>query len=149
MNKSDKNQKQKQMTPINDEVISNTSIYTSDQSMWPDLSSEGQLAVDVLQTKNDVIVIASMGGAVADNIEVYARNDVLTIRGKRNPPIPTKEKTEYFHQETVWGEFSRTVVLPVDVKGELAKAEYKNGVLKVCIPKREINAKIVVEIVDE
>jgi len=123
--------------------------YQNLEDTWSTVHHEGQLAVDVLQTKKDVIVIAPMGGAIAENIEVYAKNDVLTIKGKRIPPIEIIEEKEYFHQETFWGKFSRTVVLPVDVKGEKAKAEYKNGVLTVTIPKRRTNAKIAVEIVDD
>lgn len=114
---------------------------------WVHDNQEGQLAVDVLETKQDVVVVAPMGGAVADRIEVYANNDVLTIRGER--VSPTEKGNTMFHQECFWGVFSRTVVLPVDVKGDLAQATYKNGVLVVRLPKRHAHAKIAVEVVDE
>ncbi len=133
-------------TRINDVSIFN---YPNLDESWSTVHHEGQLSVDVLQTKKDVIIIAPMGGSIAESIEVYAKNDVLTIKGERKPPIDIIEEKEYFHQETFWGKFSRTVVLPVDVKGEKAKAEYKNGVLIVTIPKRRTNTKIVVEIVDD
>ena len=115
---------------------------------WHEEYQEGQLAVDVTQTEKDVIVISTMAGAITDKIEVYLHNDLLTIRGERFSPVNILE-TDYFHQECFWGKFSRTVILPLDVKGDLAKAEYNNGVLVIRIPKQKIDAKIPVIIVED
>lgn len=115
---------------------------------WHHDHQEGQLAVDVLDTKEDIIVISTIAGAMTDRIEVYVHNDLLTIRGERVIPPVVSDGT-YLHQECFWGKFSRTVVLPVDVKGEFSSAEYKNGVLTVRIPKKELNTKIPVTVVDE
>ncbi len=116
---------------------------------WDHFDEEGKLAVDIIEDKKNIIVISAMAGAHADRIEVYVHDDVLTIRGFRSCPVEESSKVAYVHKENFWGKFSRTVVLPVDVKGELASAEYKNGILSVTIPKREMDRKIPIRIVDE
>lgn len=116
---------------------------------WQAEHQEGQLAVDVLQTDKEIVVISTMAGALTDEIEVYVHNDLLTIRGERQCPIEEIGELEYFHQECFWGKFSRTIVLPVEVKGELSRAEYKNGILVIHIPKRQTDAKIPITIVEE
>lgn len=113
---------------------------------WHEEHQEGQLAVDVGQTEGEIVIISTMAGALLDRIEVYLHNDLLTIRGRRESPVPN---LAYFHEECFWGKFSRTVVLPLDVKGDLAKAEYHNGVLIIRIPKQKIDAKIPVIIVED
>ena len=116
---------------------------------WHEDHQEGQLAVDVAHTDNDVVVVSTMAGADTERIEVYVHNDLLTIRGFRISPLDNDSKCEYFHEECFWGKFSRTVVLPVDVKGDLARAEYKNGILVVTIPKQKMETKISVRIVED
>ncbi len=117
---------------------------------WHANHREGQLAVDVFENDNEVIVVSTMAGAVTDMIEVYVHNDLLTIRGERHEPEEMKKATRYFHEECFWGRFSRTIVLPVDVKGDMAGAEYKNGILVVTIPKKhEKSSRIKIEVVEE
>ena len=115
---------------------------------WHEEQLEGQLAVDVAQTEKDVMIVSTMAGAISDQIEVYLHNDLLTIRGRRVTPLNGRE-VEYFHEECFWGKFSRTIVLPVEVKGEMARAEYHNGVLTVWVPKQKLDRQIPVIVVDE
>jgi len=115
---------------------------------WQEEQLEGQLTVDVAQTEKEVLVVSTMAGAISDQIEVYLHNDLLTIRGRRVSPLNGRE-AEYFHEECFWGKFSRTIVLPVEVKGDLARAEYHNGVLTVWIPKQKTNRQIPVMVMDE
>lgn len=116
---------------------------------WDQFDEEGKLAVDIVEDKKNITVISAMAGADAEKIEVFVHDDVLTIRGFRSCPVEETAKTSSVHKENFWGKFSRTVVLPVDVKGELASAEYKNGILCVTIPKRETDRKIPIRIVEE
>lgn len=112
------------------------------------MPQEGQLSVDVLETPEDIVVISTLAGADVDTIDVAVHNDLLTIRGARPEPTVSQAAHKYFHKECFWGKFSRTIVLPVDVKSDLAQAEYKNGVLTVTIPKQRLNTRIPVIIVD-
>ena len=111
------------------------------------LLSEGQLAVDVFQTEQEIVVVAPMAGAHPERIELHLHHDVLTIRGERLEPMP--EGAEKFYSECFWGAFSRTVVLPVEVRAEMARADYKNGVLSIFLPKARNSGSIPITIVEE
>ncbi len=111
------------------------------------VSQEGQLAIDVVQTLDEVIVIAPMAGCRSENLELHLHNDVLTIRGERKPPI--EKEVDYFYKECYWGKFSRTIVLPVEVKVEMTRAEFKNGVLTVALPKTKIDGNIPIVVVED
>lgn len=116
---------------------------------WQINTLEGQLAVDVLETRDQIVVLSTVAGAITDKIEVFVHEDLLTIRGVREAPEVIHEALQYFHQECFWGKFSRTIVLPTEVKGDMARAEYKNGILKVTIPKRQEHSKVPIVIVEE
>ena len=116
---------------------------------WDLPGEEGKLALDVAETKTELIVISTLAGAALDRIEVDLHNDLLTIRGVRESPLAAWDHVHYIYQECFWGPFSRSVVLPAEVKAELARAEYKNGILYVVIPKRKSDTRIPVTIVEE
>ena len=116
---------------------------------WQIDHQEGQLSVDVINTEKDLIILSTMAGAEAAEIEVYIHNDLLTIKGKREMPLAEDFEGDFLHQECFWGKFSRTVVLPVDVRGEAARAKYENGVLQITIPKRKVESRIKIKVVDE
>lgn len=112
-----------------------------------DAPEEGKLSVDVAETDDTLIISAPMAGTPAANIELHLHNDLLTIRGERPSPVPSDAR--YFHHECYWGKFSRTVVLPSDVRVEMAEAEYRNGVLTIRLPKVISNSNIPILIMDE
>ncbi|MFO0704707.1 MAG: Hsp20/alpha crystallin family protein [Candidatus Andersenbacteria bacterium] len=95
---------------------------------------EGQLTIDVYQTPDDVVVLSTIAGVKSADLEITLNNDLLTIRGSRTNPAEAKQE-DYFYQENYWGTFSRSVILPVDVDGDKVRAELKDGVLKVLLPK--------------
>lgn len=129
-------------------MVIQSSPALSNDLPWQ-LAEEGQLSVDVLETHDDLLIVSTLAGADMNNIEVSLNNnDLLTIRGSRPEP-EFDDEVRYFAKECFWGKFSRTIVLPVDVKADLARAEYKNGVLTIIIPKQAHNARIPVMIVDE
>lgn len=116
---------------------------------WQEDHQEGQLSVDVINAEKDLVVISTMAGADSSKIEVNIHNALLTIRGVRVMPIRGAEDMSYLHQECYWGKFSRTIVLPVDVKADNARAAYKNGVLVIHIPKRKTESKVQIHIVED
>lgn len=118
-------------------------------SDWHDQPQEGQLSIDVLNTDSEIIVVSTMAGADVEKIEVYIHNDLLTIRGVRPKLIDEFMGASYLYQECYWGKFSRTVVLPVDVNGDRARAEYKNGVLIIIIPKQKKDSRVFITIVED
>ncbi len=114
---------------------------------WEPPAEEGQLAVDVLLTSTLVIVIATLAGTRPENVSIHLHNDLLTIRGERTSPAPIG--AEYFYQECFWGVFSRTIVLPVEVKADSVQAEYRSGVLLVRLAKAETNTGIPMFVIEE
>lgn len=94
----------------------------------------GQLAVDVYETKERLVVKARTAGVNKGDLDVSISDNQLTIRGTLSSG--TEEGVEnYFLQECYWGEFSRTIALPVPVKEEEIEAVLKDGVLTISFNK--------------
>ncbi len=124
----------KEVKPVVPKLQPPVEDWLSDWEKVDWLSQHGELAVDVYQTDKDIVVKSAVAGVKPTDIDVAINNDVLTIRGKRHHEDASHKK-EYLFQECYWGNFSRTVVLPMEVKTEQVKAVLKNGILTVLIPK--------------
>jgi len=98
--------------------------------------AEGQLALDVYHTADDVVIKAPIAGVTLQDISITISDGILTIRGARQEEQDS-ETDDYYLQECYWGVFSRSIVLPKGLKTEEIKAFFKNGILKVTIPKSE------------
>lgn len=109
---------------------------------------EGQLAVDVAQNNKELVVMATIAGARPEDISINIFNDLLTIRGKRHNEQELKDD-DYFYRECFWGSFSRTIVLPVDVLTDSARATLKNGVLIIRIPKESPQIKVPLKVIED
>lgn len=94
----------------------------------------GQLAVDVFQTKDKVVIKAPIAGVNPNDLDIAISDDVVTIKGDRIDESVV-EKEHYYVQECFWGSFSRSVILPTSTVPEQAEATLKNGVLTIEIPK--------------
>ena len=95
---------------------------------------EGQLAIDVYQTPNDIIVESAIAGIKPEDIDVTVTNDSVTVKGERRRDREVKND-DYYYQECYWGRFSRSVILPQEVDPEKADVSFKNGILTVVLPK--------------
>jgi HSP20 family protein len=95
---------------------------------------EGQLTIDMYQTKDNVIIKSTIAGVKPEDIDVTIANDMVTVRGERKRDFEASSE-DYFYQECYWGSFSRSVVLPVDVDIEQVNADLKDGILTVILPK--------------
>lgn len=99
-----------------------------------DDSVPGQLAVDVYETKEKLVVKARTAGVNKNELDVSISDNQLTIRGTLN--AGNEDGVEnYFLQECYWGEFSRTIALPVPVKEDEIEAVLKDGVLTISFGK--------------
>jgi len=109
---------------------------------------EGQLAIDVFQTENELIIQSAIAGVKPEELDISIENDVVIIRGSREKSsFDFDEKGNYFTRECYWGAFSREVVLPVEIDPSRAEAIMKNGILILKLPKvsRERKRKIEVK----
>jgi HSP20 family protein len=113
-----------------------------EEKEWPE--PEGELAVDVYQTENELVVQSAIAGVKAEDLNLYLEGDVLFIEGERKRP--NEEKRDYFLQECYWGKFSRKIVLPVEINPEKISTSFKDGILTIRIQKlsREKRRKILV-----
>ncbi len=97
---------------------------------------EGQLAVDVFQTSEEIVVVAPVAGVKPSDLAINITDEVLTIKGARNFQFKAASN-DYFTQECFWGSFSRSIILPESVDASNVSASFKNGILTVRIPKVE------------
>jgi HSP20 family protein len=94
----------------------------------------GQLAVDVYETKEKLFVKARTAGVNKHDLDVSISDNVLTIRGTLSSGDEV-EAENYHIQECYWGEFSRSLTLPVSVKEDEIEAVLKDGVLTIAFNK--------------
>ncbi|MCP4106996.1 MAG: Hsp20/alpha crystallin family protein [Desulfobacteraceae bacterium] len=93
-------------------------------------------AVDVYENDSSYVISAELPGLDKENISVDLKDRVLTLRGERSCEDEKKED-KYFRKERAYGKFQRVFTLPGGVDSKKIAAEYKDGVLKVNIPKTE------------
>lgn len=94
----------------------------------------GQLAVDVYETKERLVVKARTAGVNKHDLDVSIADNTLSIRGTLS--AGNEDDVEnYFVQECYWGEFSRSIALPVPVKEDEIEAVLKDGVLTISFTK--------------
>lgn len=94
------------------------------------------IAVDVVETEDEVIVRANLPGMEAENIDVSIVGDTLRLKGEFEAD-ETCERGNVYCRERRYGRFQRYVNLPASVDAEAAEAAFKNGVLSVSLPKSE------------
>ena len=92
--------------------------------------------VDIYEDSDKLIVEAELPGMDRDDFEVNVENNVLALKGERKFEKKT-EGDNYHRVERSYGSFTRSFTLPQTVSSEGAEAEFKDGILKVTLPKRE------------
>lgn len=92
-------------------------------------------AVDIYETENELVVKVDLPDVSEKDLDVRVENNTLSIRGERKFEKKVEEEN-YLRVERTYGTFSRSFSLPSTVNNEAIKADYKNGVLTVTLPKR-------------
>jgi len=92
-------------------------------------------SVDIYETENELVLKADLPDVSEKDLDIRVENNMLTIRGERKFEQKVKEEN-YLRIERTYGSFSRSFSLPNTINTEAIKADYKNGVLTVEIPKR-------------
>ena len=92
--------------------------------------------VDIVEDDKDYVIKAELPGLKKEEIKVGVQDDVLTISGERK--YEKEEKDKKFHRiERAYGSFMRSFTIPEDSDGEKVSAEFKDGILRVHLPKTE------------
>ncbi|RJR14122.1 Hsp20/alpha crystallin family protein [Candidatus Parcubacteria bacterium] len=94
----------------------------------------GELAMDVYQTPEAIVVKAFIAGVMPNTIDISLTREMLTISGMREDEREVDEE-HYYQRELYWGQFSRTILLPEEIDVDMAEATEKHGVLVVRLPK--------------
>ena len=94
------------------------------------------LALDVYEEGGNIIAELSLPGVTPDNFDITVEGDHLRISGTREEIQENKDKN-YYYKEIKRGSFERTLRLPMEVQADKCDAKYKDGILKVTIPKIE------------
>ncbi len=92
-------------------------------------------AVDISETEDAVVVRADVPGLAPEDLEINLSGNVLTIKGEKKQEKEEK-KENFYRVERVYGSFMRSIELPAEVDPEKVEATYKNGVLKIILPKK-------------
>lgn len=92
--------------------------------------------VDIYEGQNELVLEAELPGLKREDFDLSLENNVLTLRGERK--FEKRDEADNYHRvERAYGTFARSFTLPQTVQAENAAAAYKDGVLRVTLPKRE------------
>lgn len=98
------------------------------------VADEGQLAVDVLENDQFIIVRAAIAGVKPENIDINVTPEMVTIRGTREEMQAHRNLTTHY-SEVFWGAFSRSIILPAHIQPSSAEASFEHGILTLTMQK--------------
>ena len=125
---------QDRMNRLFDESYRSTQRGTSDDE-WA-LGGSWAPAVDIYEHGTNIVLKAELPGVDPKDVDIRLENNVLSLRGQRK--LEGEVKRESYHRvERSYGTFSRSFTLPTVVDQASIKAEFKDGMLQVTLPKRE------------
>jgi HSP20 family protein len=119
------------MNHLFDDVFRPVVRGDSKLSMW-----DWNPTVDIYDNDENIVIKAELPGIEKKDIVIDVKDGVLTLKGERSFDNEVKEK-KYYHRERTFGKFERVFRLPAKVDPEKISADYKDGVLKIEIPKPE------------
>lgn len=93
--------------------------------------------VDMTERDKDISVTAELPGIDPKDVQIDVDDDMLTIRGEKRSEESGEQGGRRWRERS-YGKFERSIQLPTDVKADAAKAEFKNGVLRITLPKSEM-----------
>lgn len=129
--------------PVGEPAVADEEISEPVEDEWANDTDDfpGQLAVDVYETADKLVVKARTAGISKSDLDVSISDNILTISGVLSGG-EDEQTTRWHIQECYWGEFSRTIALPVQVREDenSVKAELKDGVLTITFEKEKTEA---------
>jgi len=113
-----------------------TDFFYPSRGVLPSRELDWNPRVDIYEEEEAIVLKAELPGVEKDKIVVDVKDRVLTLKGERSSYSDVKEEN-YYRRERTFGSFERRFNLPDNVDAEKITADYKDGVLKVDIPKPE------------
>jgi len=103
---------------------------------WPEGKQGFVPALDIYEREGKIVVESPLSGIDPEDVDISIEDNILTVQGKTEKKSEVEEKN-YYRKEVRSGSFHRSVVLPSKVLGDQAEADYRDGLLKITIPKAE------------
>lgn len=112
--------------------------HRASHSWWVGNAETGELApsIEIVEKKDRFVLRAELPGVKKDDVELTVSHGLLNIAGEIKRETEEEEGTCYC-SERAFGRFSRTVQLPDGIDEDAIEAVHKDGILEVCLPKRE------------
>ncbi len=124
-----------------DDNIKKINIET-DNSVLEEETDSGQIALDILETLDMIIIYAPIAGIELENIDLTLNTSVLTIKWERIKPSEyLLEENLLKNSECYWGRFVRNIILPENLDFEMIKATMENNLLKISFPKLNFSSQ--------
>lgn len=107
-----------------------------DPKTWtePEPEPEGELAIDLYQTPNELVIQTMVAGVKPDDLQITIMRERVIIKGSRERGA-TIDQSDFLVKELYWGNFSRTIELPAEIETEEAEATERYGLLTIRLPK--------------
>jgi HSP20 family protein len=94
--------------------------------------------VDIYADEKNIFIEAEIAGIRKEDLKISLQDNILTINGTKKKNEDKKEEKQYFRNEIIYGDFSRSFSLPEDINPDNVEAGFENGVLKITIGKQEV-----------
>jgi len=124
------------LTSLRDEIDRLFEVPLAELARGSRLLSGWTPALDIFEDKDNLVVKAELPGMKREDIQVSLHDGSLSISGERKTESK-HEDAEVYRAERFVGRFQRTVTLPTPVAGDKVKADYKDGILTITLPKTE------------
>ena len=111
-----------------------TDIHTQEKAWIEEDEPTGELAVDIFQTDDEIVLKALVAGVPPRNLEIELTRDMITIKGTREEHKETTAEN-YYYQELYWGTFERTILIPEEIDVDASSASERHGILVIRMPK--------------
>jgi HSP20 family protein len=119
--------------------IKNIDLENGDEILEEE-SETWQIALDIIETPDEIVIIAPIAGIELEEIDLTLNKSVLTIKWERISPREYNDEDNILrNEECYWGRFIRNIILPENLDFEMVKAVMENNLLKVSIPKIHIS----------
>ena len=108
------------------------------RDFYEDYNQESQWlpSVDIAEDKDRFVLTAELPGVSKDDIKINLNNSTLTIEGEKKAQTENKDG-EYYRSERFYGKFSRSFTLNSEIENDKIKADFRDGILTVSLPKSE------------
>jgi len=127
--------------PFKDMMLVNEFFDPIHNALEKEKSCTWSPSVDVYETPKSIVLTAELPGVQSDDINLTIQDNVLTLKGERRFEKDVKQEN-YRMVERNYGNFRRRFTMPCEVAGDKVTASFKDGVLKVVIPKKAASRKI-------